>query len=451
MGAVRRLPHWHRGGAWAALLLLAALVAWSPPLGERAQACAFLRTPQAYEADASRSTYFAAMDAAATDHLFPGDPTFGMPAVEVGGRAGRAPGLRQMPASLLRSIGWVESNLTMAARSVAFLSTGPALVSFDCGHGIMQITSGMTVPLGSNNQPTNAQSNIATHYVYNIARGAAMMVEKWNQAPELRPIAGTDTNSNPAILENWYFAIWGYNGFTGPGANISNHPLDPVFTTREMWRCDGSQSRTRYPYQELIYGCLQHPPTSSGQRLWAPVAVSLPNTSLPQYFQPLAVQNFVFPYSAMDMPTPAPGHVEPSPNVAPDYRARVLGSPTPAVDGPPVQLRLDTGPEAARATVRVRNGGTGILVWSAVPSASWIVVDPPAGVSLGADVPCNAGVGCTPTTAITISVNPVLLPQAASNGTVTITGTNASGAPAVVIVAVKADFDAAAPGTSRAY
>ena len=52
----------------------------------------------------------------------------------------------------------------------------------------------------------------------------------------LRPIAGTDTNSNPAILENWYFTIWGYNGFTGPGANISNHPLDPVFTTREAWR-----------------------------------------------------------------------------------------------------------------------------------------------------------------------------------------------------------------------
>ncbi|MFA7297751.1 MAG: hypothetical protein WC211_11315, partial [Dehalococcoidia bacterium] len=65
--------------------------------------------------------------------------------------------------------------------------------------------------------------------------------------------------------------------------------------------------------------------------------------------------------------------------------------------------------------------------------------------------PCNAGAGCSPTTAITISVNPVLLPQAASNGTVTITGTNASGTPAVVTVAVKADFDAAAPGTSRAY
>ena len=40
------------------------------------------------------------------------------------------------------------------------------------------------------------------------------------------------------------------------------------------------------------------------------------------------------------------------------------------------------------------------------------MVDPPAGVSLGADLPCNASAGCSQTTAITISVNPVLLPQA---------------------------------------
>jgi hypothetical protein len=431
---------------------LSALFAWAPTLRTPAEACAFLRLPQAYEADGQRTAYFAAMNAAAVDALFPGDPTFGLPQIEVGARANRTPGPRQMPPSILRAIGWVESNLTMASRSVPFQSTGPALVSFDCGHGIMQITSGMTVPLGSNNQPTNAQSNIATHYVYNIARGAAMLAEKWNQAPELRPIAGIDTNSNPAILENWYFTIWGYNGFTGPGADISNHPLDPVFSNpREAWRCDGSQSRTRYPYQEMVYGCLQNPPTYNGSQLWAPIPVSLPNLSLPQYFQPLSLANFIFPYAAMDMPTPQPGHAEAAPAIPPDFRARTLGTPIPSVDGPPVQLRLDSGPAAARATLRVRNAGSGILVWSAMPSANWIVVDPPAGVSLGGDVACSASAGCTPSTEITITVNPVLLPQASANGTLTIVGTNAAGAAATVSVSVTADFDAAAGGTSRAY
>jgi hypothetical protein len=424
----------------------------APSLRAPAQACAFLRTPEAYEADASRAAYFAAMDAAAMDALFPNDPTFGLPAVEVGARANRVAGQKRMPQSLLRSIGWIESNLTMAARSVPFQSKGPALVSFDCGHGIMQVTTGMTVPLGTNNRPTNSQSNIATHYVYNVARGAAMLAEKWNQAPELRPIAGTDTDSNSAIIENWYFAVWAYNGFTGPGANISNHPLDPQFANpRPAYRCDGSQSRTRYPYQELVWGCMQSPPFSNGQRLWAPIAATLPDLSQPQFFQPLAISNFLFPYSSMDIPTPQPAHSDPPPNVAADFRIRALGAPVPAVTGPPVDLRPDVGPAGLRATVEVRNSGTGILVWSAAPSANWIVVDPPAGVALGSDMPCNTSAGCSATSAVTISMNPVLLPQSTASGTVTITGTNAAGAPATILVNVDADFDAGASGTSRAY
>ncbi len=437
------------GGLMAAVWALAVL---TPGLRDHAAACAFLRTPQTYEADVRRTAYFAAMDAAAVDAIFPGDPTFGLPAIEVGGRANRVAGPKQMPPSLLRSIGWIESNLTMATQSVPFQSTGPALVSFDCGHGIMQITTGMTVPLGNNNQPTASQSNIATHYVYNIARGAAMLAEKWNQAPELRPVAGTDTNSSAAIIENWYFAVWAYNGFTGPGANISNHPMDPVFSNpREAWRCDGSQSRARFPYQEIVWGCLQSPPTTSGQRLWAPVAVTRPNLSLPQFFQPLSVANFEFPYLRMDIPTPQPAHTDPAPNVPGDFRARALGAPVPAETGPPVSLRLDGGAAASRATVTVTNSGTGILVWSAVPSANWIIVEPPAGVSLGADVACNASVGCARTSTITISVNPVLLPQAMAQGSVTIAGSNAAGAPVVVPISVQADFDTGASGTSRAY
>jgi hypothetical protein len=440
---------------WAVPLLTLALLGaftLAPSLRPVAEACAFLRTPEAYEADSSRAAYSAAMDAAAIDALFPNDPTFGLPAIEVGGRSNRAAGPKQLPQSLLRSIGWIESNLTMAARSVPFQSKGPALVSFDCGHGIMQITTGMTVPLGMNNQPTSNQSNVATHYVYNVARGATMLAEKWNQAPELRPLAGTDTNSNPAIIENWYFAVWAYNGFTGPGANISNHPLDPQFANpRGAYRCDASQSRTRYPYQELVWGCMQSPPTANGQRLWAPAPVTLPDLSQPQFFQPLSIANFVFPYPGMDIPTPQPAHTDPPPAVAPDYRARVLGAPAPAVNGPPVDIRPDAGPSGLRGTVEVTNSGTGILVWSASTSANWIIVDPPAGVALGSDVPCSTTAGCRATSSVTISANPVLLPQSAASGTVTIMGSNAAGAPATVTVNVVADFDAGASGTSRAY
>ena len=433
-------------GMLNALTVLAGLSGRAP----RAEACAFLRTPQTYEADQARRTYFLAMDAASVDALFSSDPTFGLPAIKVGTRTQRADGPRRLPASLLRSIGWVESNLTMASRSVPFQSTGTALVSFDCGHGIMQVTTGMTVPLGSGNQPTPAQVNTATHFAYNVAKGAVILAEKWNQAPEFRPIAGTDTQSNPTIIENWYFAVWAYNGFTGPGATQSNHPLDPVFANpREAWRCDGSQSRTRYPYQELVWGCINSPPATNGARLWDPLAVSLPNLTLPQYFQPLAPQNFVFPYGTMDMPTPQPAHIDSLPNLPTDYRTRLLGAPTPSVSSPPIEIRAGPAAATARATVEVRNAGTGILVWSATPSANWIVVDPPAGVSLGADVACTAP--CRPTSSFTVTVNPVLLPNSFASGSVMITGSNAGGAPVSVPVSVNADFEVGASGTSRAY
>jgi hypothetical protein len=436
------------------LALCGALLAWvalaaTPAATPRAQACVFLRDPHTYEADAARTGYFAAMAAASADALFPGDPFFGLPDVETGARATRTAGPRRLPPSLLRSIGWVESNLAMAARSVPFAATGPALVSFDCGYGIMQVTTGMTVPLGLNNQPSANQVSVATHYLYNIARGAAILADKWNQAPELRPLVGTDTNSDPGIIENWYYAVWSYNGFTGPGTNRSNHPLDPVFANpREGYRCDGTQSRTRYPYQELVWGCLASPPRSGGTALWAPLPAALPDTRQPNVFSALSLANFVFPYAAMDLPTPQPAHADHAPAVGSDLRAQLLGTPAPAASRQAVEVRFDGTPNSGRVAVEVSNSGSGILSWQAVPSANWIVVDPPAGVALGANVPCA---GCTRTGTFTVTVNPTLLQQATANGSVTIQAANASAPPVTVRVGVQANFEFGAPGTSRAY
>ncbi len=357
---------------------------------------------------------------------------------------------RRCPASLLRAIAWTESNLAMAARSVPFESSGPALVSFDCGYGLMQVTTGMTVPLGSDNQPTENQANVAGHYLYNIARGAFILADKWNQAPEFRPIAGTDTNSDASIIENWYYAVWSYNGFTGPGATQSNHPLDPRFSkTRERWKCDGTQSRTRYPYQELVWGCMASPPKVNGQQVWAPVPVSLPNLTEAKYAGPLGVANFVFPYSAMDMPTAQPSHKQTAPSVAADFASSTLGSPVLSVPNASIQLALDGGPQTAKATVTVENSGSGILVWMAAPSASWIVVEPPAGVALGQDVPC--GGACVRSSTFTVTLNPAALPQAVTSGTITVSAANSESAPVTVSINASADFDLPAPGTSRVY
>ena len=420
----------------------------------RAQACAFLRTPFAFEAEAERASYLATIEAASVDALFPGDPYFGVPALEAGSREARVDGAGgyRLPATILKAIAWEESALTMASRATPFLSTGPALVSFDCGHGVMQITTGMTVPLGEGSQATDRQVNVATHYAYNITRGAVILAEKWNQAPEDRPIAGSDSGGDPAVVENWYFAVWGYNGFTGPGSNSSNHPLDPGRSAwpRPAYQCDGSQARNSYPYQELIWGCMANPPVRAGAALWAPLPASQPDFTQPQYLLPLAIKNWAYPYSAMDMPTPQPAHTDVVPSVAPDFRQRTLASPSLGLSTSSVTVRLDGTPQDARAEVMLHNSGTGILSWAATADENWIVIDPPAGVALGGDLGCQPP-ECSATAELTITVNPTLLPQASAIGIVTITPTNASGSARTLRVEVDGDFEVAAPGTSRAY
>src|SRR5436190_1934175 len=89
--------------------------------------------------------------------------------------------------------------------AVGYISgaSGPSLAALDCGSGITQVWSGMTTPAGTNVMASPEQSLVATNFAYNIARGAAVLAGKWNDAPAGLPIAGTDTNALPSIVENW--------------------------------------------------------------------------------------------------------------------------------------------------------------------------------------------------------------------------------------------------------
>jgi hypothetical protein len=437
--------------ALAAAAGLLAVLAFAPRAQHHASACAFLRTPMAYEAEQSRLTYLATIDAVSLNALFPGDLAFSLPAVEVGLRGARSSGLQRVPSTLLKAIAWEESTLTMASRATKFESIGSALVSFDCGYGVMQVTTGMTVALGASNLPSADQVKIATHYGYNIARGASILAEKWNAAPETRPVVGTDTAANPDLIENWYMATWSYNGFAGPGSFSSNHPSDPTFGAwpREAYRCDGTQSRRRYPYQELIWGCMASPPTRDDALLWQPIAASLPDLSQPRFFDPLSLANWVFPYSAMDLPTPSPVHLDVTPTLEPGIRERVLGVPRLQVDEQIVLIRLNGLQQDQFATVRLTNLGVGIVSWVARPEEAWIVTDPPGGVSLGLGVACPVP-DCERPGELTLTVNPTLLQSTSSVGILRIVPVNGSSPTAIIRIEIDADFEVAAPGTSRA-
>ncbi|MEO6399064.1 MAG: hypothetical protein ABIP13_11395 [Tepidiformaceae bacterium] len=220
--------------------------------------------------------------------------------LESGARAGRtsASTARAIPPSLYKAIAWVESAAGAwgnASGSVPFGGVGATLLSTDCGYGIGQITSGMghasAPPALEYGVPSARQAIIGTHPLFNIAEGVRILADKWNGAPNFRPIAG---NGDPRALEDWYYAVWSYNGFA-----FSNHPLNPGRNPLrgDVWHCNdktapgfGTFVRSDYTYQELVYGCLRYPPAK-------PVAVAsaqaLPGESLAAVGGPFAVGDLV--------------------------------------------------------------------------------------------------------------------------------------------------------------
>lgn len=403
---------------------LVALWAADSMAAPHAEGCAFSNPPTTYETMQNRGLYMTGAELAGYNLIAPDDSFFGTAEIEVGTRQARGVAeVPYIPPTLLKAIGWIESSITQADWNTGFGAVGPALVSFDCGHGIMQVTSGMTRPVDESG-PSAQQALVASHYLYNIARGAAILVAKWNAAPQFRPIAGTDTGGNPVIAENWYFAVWSYNGFTGPGARRSNHPLDPVYGAwpRTGYSCgplgDGyGHHRGSYPYQELVFGCAARPPVVADQRLWPPLPLTLPDLSDPLWGGPLSLDNWNLcsvnrNCAAMDIPSPQPWHIDETPRPGAGTIAELRGSPALWVS--------DTTVDQVVNQVRLFNAGTGILAWQAKPQPSWISVDKQAGVALGPDVPCNPGAPCERSPVLTITVDAARAPPSGENGWVDI-------------------------------
>ena len=420
-----------------------------------AEAGACGEPPTTYETTEDRRLYLVAMELAGHDLLFPKDRFFSQPSIEVGTRQNRTSQDTYVPPTLLKSISWLESLTAQGAPALPFGAIGPALVSFDCGYGIAQVTSGMTAPLGEAGQPSDEQALVATHFAFNIGRGSAILIDKWNAAPENRPIAGIDTNSDPRIVENWYYAIWGYNGFTGPGANRSNHPLDPVYGSwpRTPYSCgepnDGlGHNRTQYPYQELVYGCMAHPPRVQGQLLWQPIDASLPDLNNPYWRTPMDLKNFTGTYAQMDIPTPKPEHRDETP--APHWLSRlaVLGLPRLAVDRPILLVNVRPNQSATPAEVRISNTGSGIVPWRVSSNKSWVTVSQQAGVAVADNMACLSDSPCDRTAVLRISVDPTKV-LGSDAAVIKIQGLGIGATSTEIALFVKVNVAIGVPGTTK--
>ncbi|GEM_PF-1371355 len=248
------------------------------------------------------------------------------------------------PCLILKAMAWTEGAWQQASPNVVEGNSGPVKVSPSCGYGIMQITSGMQAPGAG--IPQDQQEKIGTDYRYNIGWGAKTLVEKWNAGKSLNAVVG---DRNPEVAEHWYYAIWGYNQFT-----FKNNPNNPDYAWPRP-AFDGSQSRTGYPYQEVILGYTANPPRPKGAALWTGTPVGMPDRAQ---------------IGQTPGPIPAPSG------------AHAVACLQASVSRTSVQWRVAPGSGMQTAIVTI-NGGPGAVKWSATISGeAWLSVSPFRGDTL---------------------------------------------------------------------
>jgi hypothetical protein len=130
------------------------------------------------------------------------------------------------------------------------------IVSFDCGYGIGQVTSGMHV----GETPAFDRTRVAGEAEYNLATGTFILASKWRAT-------NCVGDNDPDLVEDWYTAIWAYNGLA-----YSNNPNNPNLTAgRGVYDPANGGS---YAYQEKVFGWMEHPPADGR---WAALAPAYPD------------------------------------------------------------------------------------------------------------------------------------------------------------------------------
>jgi hypothetical protein len=320
----------------------------------------------------------------------------------------------RVPPSVYKSTVWIEANWNHAAAKVPFGGVGPILTSFDCGYGLGQITTGMS---NNTNTASARQGIIGTHYLFNLAEGVRIMADKWNSAPRFRPVAG---KGDPTAIEDWYFAIWSYNGFA-----FSNHPLNPGLdplrggkASSPIFHCydldaesivlvDGKIAfgRGSFTYPENVYGCMRNPPkmeippAKDKVRMWPAQEFFMPDFSRKEVAAAFDPQNFLDCQEAgfaggcplMDFPTSWPDdpetkdvneerktHRDGSPPADAALVSKFLGSPQFQYTGATeFTLTAYSDGTATEGIVVVRNVGTWIAPFRIRSTVPWIVVRHP--------------------------------------------------------------------------
>ncbi|WP_437784199.1 hypothetical protein [Sorangium sp. So ce1097] len=148
------------------------------------------------------------------------------------------------PCELLKAIGMQESGWQQFCAPDRPMDqvggSSRTIISFDCGYGAAQITSGMR----SGDSPDFDPRRVAADPAYNAATGAHILAMKWRAT---RCVG----DRQPSIIEHWYSALWAYNGLSyvnnpnNPNHDAGRGVYDPAI---------GGAA----PYQERVLGRVEH-------------------------------------------------------------------------------------------------------------------------------------------------------------------------------------------------
>lgn len=165
----------------------------------------------------------------------------------------------RFPCELLKAIAMAESGWKQfCVPETPADQAGPperTIISFDCGYGVGQVTSGMH----SGETPSFDRQRVASDATYNLATGTQILASKWRAT-------NCVGDNQPGVVEHWYTAAWAYNGLAW-----SNNPNNPNHDpNRGVY--DPSVGGS-YAYQEKVFGRIEHP--TSGY--WNSVALAYPD------------------------------------------------------------------------------------------------------------------------------------------------------------------------------
>jgi hypothetical protein len=216
------------------------------------------------------------------------------------------------------------------------------IVSFDCGYGVGQVTSGMHV----GETPSFDRSLVASDPTYNLATGTLILASKWRAT-------NCVGDNNPDVVEDWYTAIWAYNGLS-----YSNNPNNPNLTPgRGVY---DPQNGGSYAYQEKVLGWMEHPP-SDGR--WPVLAAAYPDrTEIGSGGSPPALSE-----PSCASPTDCTGK-RPT-HVSACAASADAGAPDAAADGAPGADAGPPSPGEGGCSCRAAGPSRGDLAWLALGAA----------------------------------------------------------------------------------